>query len=354
MHDSERNTLAGSVGADDDRAPPDELSRRLLTFLRERLGDTRVGYVEPPFRMPGGNLARVYRFRLRGAPSGLDGALVLRLYPCVRRLGSSAGDAGQIRRERDRVLRERVFLDTLAGAGYPVPRVHLAGADITILGGPFLILQFLAGDSMMSAPVEDLPDLLGAAHAALHRVDPEPAMRLFPGMGPDAPRFRLDLDDELRALADWSRDRPLFRPAVAWLAANRPPDPPRPVICHGDFHPFNVLIRGGEVAGVLDWSDVAVAPAEMDVARSAMFVVFFGRRIVPLRDPEGAADAYLAAYRKHEPLDDRRLDFFRVWLAVLALINPGGGWPRWQQPGIPAELAAEIRRIAGVGIPVHQ
>ncbi len=354
MHDSERNTLASSIGAGNAWAPPDELSHRLLAFLREGLGNARIDYAEPLLRMPGGNLAHVYRFRLRGAPSGLADTLVLRLYPCVRRIDSSGGNAGQIRRDRDRVLRERIFLDALASEGYPIPRVHLASTDIAILGGPFLILQFLAGDSAMSSPIEVVPELLGAAHAALHLVDPEPVLRLFLGMGPTAPQFRLDLDHELRALANWSRDRPQFRPAVAWLAANRPPDPPCPVICHGDFHPFNILIRGGEVVGVLDWSDVIVAPAEMDVAHSAMLTVFFEQRIDSPLDLRGIADAYLAAYRKHGPLDDRGLDFFRVRLCVLALANPGGGWPHWQQLGILPKLAAEIRRIAGVEISVHQ
>ena len=40
---------------------------------------------------------------------------------------------------------EAVLNNTLAGTGYPVPRVVAMESDVTVLGGPFMIMTRLAG-----------------------------------------------------------------------------------------------------------------------------------------------------------------------------------------------------------------
>ena len=39
------------------------------------------------------------------------------------------------------------------------------------------------------------------------------------------------------------------------------------VVCHGDFHPLNVLVDGAE-ASVIEWTDAGLGPREADVART--------------------------------------------------------------------------------------
>src|SRR5262249_13861731 len=56
-----------------------------------------------------------------------------------------------------------------------------------------------------------------------------------------------------------------LKPGLAWLEANNPAASRAVVICHGDFHPLNIMADGGGVTGVIDWANVVIAPAEMDV-----------------------------------------------------------------------------------------
>jgi len=53
--------------------------------------------------------------------------------------------------------------------------------------------------------------------------------------------------------------------AAGWLQEHQPPSAPE-VICHGDLHPFNLLVAAGGAVTVLDWSAGLLAPAAYDVA----------------------------------------------------------------------------------------
>lgn len=61
-------------------------------------------------------------------------------------------------------------------------------------------------------------------------------------------------------------------------------------LCHGDFHPGNVLVDDGVVTGVVDWSAAWLGPAEADVATCrADLAVVLG---------EKAPDDFLGAYQE--------------------------------------------------------
>src|SRR6185295_832941 len=106
--------------------------------------------------------------------------------------------------------------------------------------------------------------------------------------------------------------------AMAWLVDHRPADDARRVICHGDFHPQNLLMEGARVTGVIDWPNVVVADRAFDVAstrvilglvpvglmgvpRALRGVVEIARRILVAR--------YLSGYRRRQPLDAARLAY---------------------------------------------
>jgi aminoglycoside phosphotransferase (APT) family kinase protein len=46
----------------------------------------------------------------------------------------------------------------------------------------------------------------------------------------------------------------------------------RDVICHGDLHPFNVLVDEAGTATVLDWSASMIAPADYDLGFSSLML----------------------------------------------------------------------------------
>ena len=59
--------------------------------------------------------------------------------------------------------------------------------------------------------------------------------------------------------------------AAVWLEANVPADG-EAVLCHGDLHPFNVLVDASGVVTVLDWSAALLAPATYDLGFTSLLL----------------------------------------------------------------------------------
>jgi aminoglycoside phosphotransferase (APT) family kinase protein len=94
------------------------------------------------------------------------------------------------------------------------------------------------------------------------------------------------------------------------------------VVCHGDFHPLNVMVDGHR-ASVIDWTDAGLGPREADVARTGL--LFHVAAIAASSAVERAAlklagprlsRRYLRTYEAGAPLDPERL---RIWEAFHAV-----------------------------------
>ena len=99
---------------------------------------------------------------------------------------------------------------------------------------------------------------------------------------------------------------------MSWLRERRPPEPGRRAICHGDFHPQNILSEGGAVTGVLDWPNALVADPTYDVASTRIILASDADRAVGSAGrARGVASfvrlmlvkRYLAGIRRRRPLD---------------------------------------------------
>jgi len=281
-----------------------------------------LAYAEPPAPISGGYDTQIFGFRLAGGRAEWAGPLILRVL-------SPAHDPA-------RALRERATQNTLAGLGYPVPRVLAASVDRALLGAGFLVMERAAGRPLLDARRPGVAWTLAEMHARLHGLNPEPVLRA--------------LDDEGRA-AGWGFDRDTvsfeghlasldrriqtggldgLADGMRWLLG-RAPDPSGPrVICHGDFHPQNVLVEHGRATGVLDWPNALVAEPAFDVASTFNILRFVPvgltsmpaavRWIVRVAQPL-LARGYLAAYRRRRPIDDPRLAYYRVAAALRALVR---------------------------------
>src|SRR5262249_35589856 len=90
----------------------------------------------------------------------------------------------------------------------------------------------------------------------------------------------------------------------------------RPAICHGDFHPANLLTGSGQVA-VIDWTDTGTGDRHADLART-LWVFRFAAAAAHRRWQRLAlgvlapvlSRACLAAYQRELPVDPVRL---RMW-----------------------------------------
>lgn len=103
----------------------------------------------------------------------------------------------------------------------------------------------------------------------------------------------------------------------------RRPTTARPVLCHGDFQPDNLLVSSdGSIAAVVDWGNAHVAPAEYAVARAeARFVDRF--RSLPPAERACLRHAFRRGYREHAALEDGYPDrapiYKGLWLAQSSL-----------------------------------
>src|SRR5205807_10156354 len=100
-------------------------------------------------------------------------------------------------------------------------------------------------------------------------------------------------------------DRPDLAAAAQHMPASRPASD-REAICHGDLHPFNLLVDRGRVT-VIDWSLGMVADPAFDLAFTALTMA-----LAPINVPRairapvraGARQAsrhFLRRYRHHAP-----------------------------------------------------
>jgi aminoglycoside phosphotransferase (APT) family kinase protein len=112
-------------------------------------------------------------------------------------------------------------------------------------------------------------------------------------------------------------DRPRLAAALerAETLAEAAMDGP-PVVCHGDFHPLNVMVDGDR-ASVIDWTDAGLGPREADVARTALIfhiaAIAAGsavERAVLKRAGPRLSRRYLRTYEAGARLDGTRM---RVW-----------------------------------------
>jgi aminoglycoside phosphotransferase (APT) family kinase protein/protein-S-isoprenylcysteine O-methyltransferase Ste14 len=318
------------------------LANKLISYLRTRLRNPALAYASPLARLQGGYETTTYHFELDHTSDELSGPMVLRLYPP----SYSPRNA----------IWESTVQNVLAEQGYPVARAHLVCTDMSVLGGAFFIMDYLLGQPLVAAPLDTAFRLLGKTHAELHNIDPAPLIQALHDQGIAESSYRLS--EESGGVRDTARQLPWIAPAVNWLLAHRPPGPERLAVCHGDFHPLNLLYADGRITGVLDWPGFAVADPAFDVANSLVLITIPFKRLAATTegfssvDWDRMVDLYLASYRAHRPLDNTNLDYYRVRRCVLALAEGFRGHPIWQHPLVVTDLVAYIREVTGIQITV--
>jgi aminoglycoside phosphotransferase (APT) family kinase protein len=316
------------------------LSDKLVSYLRAKLGNPAIDFSSPLMRLQGGYETATYRFELDGVSDELSRPLVLRLYP-------------QFYGTRNAIW-ESTVQNVLVGEGYPVAQAHLVCTDISILGGAFFIMDHLPGQILAVAPRDSVPGLLGKTHAELHDIDPAPLIKTLDDKG--IPEYDYKLVSRLNWLDDWAGKLPWLRQAVNWLLKHRPAEPEDLSVCHGDFHPFNLLYAGDKVTGVLDWPGFAIADPVFDVANTIVLITIPSKHLAASMgdlssvDWDLMADLYLAAYRTHRSLDDNNLGYYRVRRCVMALVQGVEGQKVWQHPLIVRDLLAYVLHITDIQI----
>lgn len=160
--------------------------------------------------------------------------------------------------KRERIDREYSATNAVHRAGLPVPRAFEIVEAKERIG---IVFERLHGISMLRANMRQPWRLVAAArelaeiHAQLHsHRAPE-----------ELPTQRSQIEGWLRAARDLSeRDRTAVRDAMEQL-------PSGDSICHGDFHPENVIFTSNGTK-IIDWITGTRGSAIGDVARTASLI----------------------------------------------------------------------------------
>jgi aminoglycoside phosphotransferase (APT) family kinase protein len=310
-----------------------QLEDDLLALLRRATGTPSLAFDGPPRRLTGGFWALLVAFRLRDAPPEWQGDLVVRVMPDPRT-----------------AARETALQSGVAAQGYPTPAVHLSGGPGDGLGQAFMVMDLAGGDPLLGGLdgigaiaalprlARRLPDALADAMARLHRIDAAPVRAALTEAGAGGLGLDAVLADYRSAAAACGRDDLVA--AAEWLLAH-PPAPAPEVVCHGDLHPFNLLVDAGGEVTVLDWSAGVLAPAAYDVAFTGLLLaeppVAVPRIVRPAVRAAGRwlARRFGAAYarRAGAEVDPASQQWFEAVVCMRAMIEVAG----WVAAGVVEE-----------------
>ena len=178
------------------------------------------------------------------------------------------------------VGREFRIMSALAGSAVPVPRMVASCDDLSVLGSPFFVMEFVEGfvlhdadeteRSIPEAHRGELTTALVDTFASLHQVDAEDV-----GLGDLGRRH----DYVGRQLRRWSRqwdatavrDVPLVGELHHRLSEQQPQQAGFAIV-HGDFRLDNCIVGPtGEVRAVLDWELCTLGDPLADLGTSLAY-----------------------------------------------------------------------------------
>jgi aminoglycoside phosphotransferase (APT) family kinase protein len=278
----------------------------------------------------------MYRLHVVGQPASVPNDLVFRIAP------DGAMGAKELAVQR-----------TVASQGFPTPQIHLSGPADDHLDGAWSVMDFADGSSPLSdlngfgairsarRLLRDLPRVLATAMARLHALDPGPTTAAITD---DAPTVAWRVEDLLEHFggAASAFGRVDLVQAVDRLAAARPAGE-QTVVCHGDLHPFNLLIDAAGHTTVVDWTGAICAEPAYDVAFTALLLAN------PPLDAPGPLSAVIA--RVGRVLSRRFIAAYRS-LAPEADLDPVGWYQGLHGARILLDAAAH-EAVHGAGRDGH-
>jgi aminoglycoside phosphotransferase (APT) family kinase protein len=335
----------------------DVLDDHLLTVLRSVTGAPDLAYSRAPVRLTGGFWAELFAFSLAQPPDGWPPDLVVRVMP-----------------QANTASKETAIQRTVAAAGFPTPAVRAAGGPDDGLGNAFMIMDRAPGTPLLSglsatgalgrgrALFGEIPRLLASTMAQLHALDPEPVRGQLDAAGATIVSVSSMLAVLRQRAAEF--ERPDLVQAAQWLIDH--PAPPAPdVVCHGDLHPFNLLLDGSRVT-LLDWSTAVLASRSFDVACTSLALSEAALEVPRwLRPPtrwmgRRIAGRFLRSYQRSSGvvIDQAELAWHQTVLCLRALVEMSG-WTHAGQEGSHAghpwlasgsAFAARLTAATGVAV----
>jgi len=241
-------------------SPDNPTTDGLLAALRRHTNRPTLSWAVPPAPLAGGFWAETFAVQLSGAPPELEGRLVARIMPDP----ATAAFETAVHRH-------------LTRCRFPAPSIRCADGPSTDLDRAWSLMDFATGRPLLAglrastaikhAPtlLRRLPDLLADAAATLHHCPLDGLDRELADhtRQPDIHDFL----ERIAAHADAIGRHDLARIADQLCATAQDTR----VICHGDLHPFNLLVDGDRWT-LIDWSAAVVADPHYDLAFTTLML----------------------------------------------------------------------------------
>jgi aminoglycoside phosphotransferase (APT) family kinase protein len=309
----------------------------LLAYLRQRLGVADLRYRKSPTPLLNGWETNTYRLQLESReplPPAFARPVLLRAYTNRRGL--------------PRLRHEFAVQRHLWPRGYPVAAPLLLEEDDSLLGGPFMFMEWVPGQTLLEflfthpTGIWGYPARMAELQVHLNTLP----VGDFPAPGGE------HLPRSLAELAAMIREGGFrgMEAGLDWLHTHRPAPPASPCIIHLDFHPLNLLVADGRFRAVLDWSDADVGDYHADVAATLLLIdtapvelKTVWRWLMSIPGQGLLRRRYLRAYRGRLPIDDHKLRYYRAWAAFRRLAV----WGRWLYlgPHVTGAKASTVSKV---------
>lgn len=318
-----------------------QLSNKLLEYLRKEHDKSSIDYLEPLIPLQRGSGGSLLSFKLKNPPSKLTDKLILRFSNAIKLEGT--------------------VQKQLKKNGYPVPAVHHICSDNNIMGLPFLIRDFVNGDVLGSeSSNEKKAYLMAKTQNLLHSINPNPIIKALNEVNIDKISYFDSLQIEhfifekelvgFSIPSEWKIENDIswLEPGAEWVRDNKPVNQ-KNVICHCDFHPFNIIVNSGKVEAVIDWQLCRINELEFDIASTLHILLMvwpsLGRNIKICSD---LAEKYLDMYREKNEINEDKLDYHLGVRCILGFCGMELGFDVFRKPGLYESQIKKFDEISGI------
>jgi aminoglycoside phosphotransferase (APT) family kinase protein len=263
------------------------IQERLTAFLSESMSrPVAVNDLRP---LAGGASRETWRLRVSSGPEEPT-LLVLRLDMAATMNPEALSRAHEFH-----------LLQLASEAGIRCPRPVALCTDLSVLGAPFFLMEYVAGESIGPRVVRR-PELAPARAALaaqmaqqlarIHNLEPLSFLPAPPG---DLSPARHIVNSLQQSLAALGIESPGLAAGLRWLERNAPPAPSRLSLLHGDFRIGNIIVDARGLAAVIDWEFAHLGDPLEDVAWPLVRDWRFGQDALRLGGIDHA-EPFLEAY----------------------------------------------------------
>ena len=239
--------------------------------------------------------------------------------------------------------------------GVRVPHVHLWRTDGELVGGPFMVSDFVAGETVPRRVLRlvaerDVGELvaaqLGESLARLHAIDPGDVTVPLRELDPKDP-CGAALATLVEAVDALPQRRPTLELGLRWLERRLPPPPERLAILHTDVRNGNIIVGEDGLRAVLDWEGALAAGDPMqDLAWPSLRMWRFRE---DEREIGGFADRgpYVGGYEEAGgTYDEHRFEWWKVFETARWAVGLAGQTMAFLDGRVPSiVMAASGRRV---------